>query len=97
MKIIWSDEAENSLDEILDYLEDEFSQKVASKFKEEVHRLIQLLKENPYLFPVFAYKNIRKAVIHKYTSLFYQIDSDKNEISLLSFFQSRQNSNKRPS
>lgn len=96
MKIIWSDKAENSLDEILDYLEDKFSVKTASEFDEEVYGIIRLIRENPFLFPIFSGNSIRKAIIHKYTTLFYRIEKDKNEILLISFFQSRKNPDKRP-
>ena len=95
MKIIWSNNAERTLDEILGYLSNEFSEKEAIRFNRETQRILKLIKTDPFLFRASS-QNIRSAVIHKFTTLYYKIDFEKEEINLISFFQTRKDPNKKP-
>ncbi len=72
MKIIWSDDAKLDYDENIEYLLREWSEKSAVNFIEEVESVLELLKINPKLFPKSNYKSIRRAVIRKQITLFYQ-------------------------
>lgn len=72
MEIIWSDDAKIDYHENIEYLLREWSEKSAIKFIDEVEFVLNLLKSNPRLYPKSGYKNIRRAVIRKEVTLFYQ-------------------------
>jgi plasmid stabilization system protein ParE len=92
-KIIWSDEALQGLKNIIDYLEQRWTQKEIKKFAKLLDKQLHLIKENPLIFPISnRSKGIRKAVLSKQTTIYYLIDSDK--IFLLTLFDTRQDPNK---
>lgn len=95
MKVIWTSEAEGTFDEIMDYLEKEFSQKQMDTFYFECHDVVDLIKSNPYLYKSADKINVHKAVIHKYTTLYFEVNTNIDSIILLSFFDTRQDPNKR--
>ncbi len=73
MEIKWSDDARLDYDENISYLLKEWSEESASTFIEEVESILELLKTNPKLYPMCDYKSIRRAVIRKQITLFYQV------------------------
>jgi len=84
-KLIWSQEAINNLEEILDYLITNWSQKEVIRFKKKLSRQIDLIIQFPNMFPVSVYNTeLRKAVLSKQTTLFYKIKG--NEIYLVYIF-----------
>ncbi|WP_312824288.1 type II toxin-antitoxin system RelE/ParE family toxin [Epilithonimonas sp.] len=91
--ILWTPNALNELEQTIDYLEKNFSEKEVKKLAEKIESTIQLISKNPILFPKSENKNIHKAVLLKYNSMYYWIKDDNIEI--LSFFSNRQNPNKR--
>ncbi len=90
MDIIWSDDAKLDFEENIEYLLMDWSEKSASKFIEEVELILELLKVNPKLYPKAGYKSIRRAVIRKQITLYYQYND--SSIHLIRFW----NSNKDP-
>ena len=77
MEIIWSEESKLDYEENIDYLLKEWSEESASIFIEEVESILELLKTNPKLFPMSDYKSVRRAVIRKQITLFYQEKGSK--------------------
>lgn len=57
--------------------------------------VVELIKSNPYLYNPAEKISVHKAVIHKYTTLYFEIDKYSDSIILLSFFDTRQNPNKK--
>ncbi len=72
MQIIWSEDAKLDYNENIKYLLEEWSEESASTFIDEVESVLELLKINPKLYPKIDYKSIRRAVIRKQITLFYQ-------------------------
>jgi plasmid stabilization system protein ParE len=95
MKILWTPEAIDTFDAIMEYLEKEFSQKQKDNFFFECHDIIDLIEANPYLYKPTNKNNVHSAVIHKYTTLYFEINKQSGSINLLSFFDTRQNPNKK--
>src|SRR6266540_1663957 len=94
-KIIWSPEATQTFDSMIDYLKNRFADKVVIQFVRIVNRRLLLLQQLPKTFRTTAKTSKRrKTVIHKRTILFYKIRERKKEIELLSFFDTRQNPRK---
>ena len=89
-KINWSDEALHNLRQIIEYLQERWSQKEISKFAKLLEAHIELIRQNSLLFPESDYKNdIRHAVLSKQTSIYYCILGD--QVQIITIFDNRQN------
>jgi len=86
MEIIWSDDAKLDYDENIEYLLEKWTEESATNFIEEVIAVLELLKVNPKLYPESNYKSVRRAVIRKQITLFYQIKG--STIYLVRFWNS---------
>ena len=92
-KIFWSDESLENLDNILSYLEEEWTSKEIEKFKSKLGKQIQLIAESPKIFPVSQFQpRLRKAVLSRHTTVFYEING--NQIYIAYLFSNRMNINK---
>lgn len=88
MKIVWTRTSELTLDEIIEYIKNEFGSLVAEKYYFDVLKTVEDIEVNPELFPIYQIKKkVRKAVINKKTILYYQIQ--KENINLLAFYDVR--------
>jgi plasmid stabilization system protein ParE len=73
-KILWANEAINNLEETLDYLNYRWTQREIDNFKNRLSKQIDLIKQNPGLFPISQYNpRLRKAVLSRQTTIFYEI------------------------
>lgn len=91
LKIRWTPEAEENFSSIIDYLEREWSEKEIRKFAQKTQKIITQIANHPGMFKALGRDEIRKAVITRQTSLFYQIDEKANLITLLAFWDNRKN------
>lgn len=65
------------------------------QFSQRTEIVIRALKKNPEIFKQSEkHTNIRRAIIDKNNSLFYQVDAVNQKLYLLSFFDNRQNPEK---
>ena len=95
MNIVWSLKALQSYYKIVDFLTSEWNETVAKNFIIEVEKVIDEIRQNPYLFESSKrYKNVRKGFISKHNLLFYRVKPRKKEIELLIFWDTRQDDNK---
>ena len=90
-KIIWSPEAEDTFDCILEYLEKNWTRKEIIKFIKETERTIEFLKQNPYLFRASEKENIHEVLISKQNLLLYQVSSKDRKVELLGFWVTKKN------
>jgi len=73
-KIFWTDEAINNLEDILDYLLKNWTQREVDNFKSRLSKQIRLIEQNPNLFPISKYNSrLRRAVLSKQTTVFYEV------------------------
>tara|TARA_R110000868_G_scaffold133885_2_gene345665 strand:+ start:185 stop:484 length:300 start_codon:yes stop_codon:yes gene_type:complete len=87
-QIIWSDEAISNLERILDYLERKWTEREINRFKELLSRQLELIQNNPELFPKSTTQQLlRKAVLSKQTSIYYLIR--EQSIYLVYLFDNR--------
>jgi plasmid stabilization system protein ParE len=91
--IVWTPNALIELEQTIEYLENNFSEKEIKKLAEKIESVIALISKNPNLFPISENQNIHKAVLLKYNSIYYRIK--KENIEILSFFSNRQSPDKR--
>ncbi|RLD63591.1 MAG: type II toxin-antitoxin system RelE/ParE family toxin [Bacteroidetes bacterium] len=87
MKIIWSNQAKFSYEEIIDFILEQWPTDIALDFENKTNNLLDKLKKNIKLCPNSKKKQLRKCVIHKNTSLIYKIV--KPNIELITFIDNR--------
>ncbi|GLU44983.1 type II toxin-antitoxin system RelE/ParE family toxin [Allomuricauda sp. NBRC 101325] len=92
-KVFWTQNAITELTGIIAYLEVNWTEREIRNFFGSLDHTIELISKNPELFQLSKNKkDIRRAVIAKYTSLYYLTKSDSVEI--LSLFSNRQSPDK---
>ena len=93
-KIIWTDEALENLKSIIDYLANRWTKKEITKFSRLLDHQISLIENDPFLFAeTDNSKGIRKSVLSKQTTIYYQISN--YEVNVISLFDNRQNPEKK--
>ena len=89
MEIIWSPESEIDYYQNLIYLSENWPESVAQNFIKEVENVLKSIKDRPDLYPLINQGAVRKAVLRKQISLYYQIE--EGDIHLIRFWNNYQN------
>ncbi len=93
-KILWTDNALKELEQTIEYLKENWTERELRNLAESLEETITLISLNPLIFQSSKKKkDIRRAVILTLNSLYYRVSEDSVEI--LSFFGNRQNPKKR--
>lgn len=92
LNIRWTKRAEKSFDEIVERIEERWSEKSAKKFVRKTDKVLDLMSDNPLMFPESKKKGIRKGLITKQTSVYYRVF--KNIIRLITFRDNRKDPKK---
>lgn len=93
-KILWTNNAISELEETIEYLEINWSEKELRKFSEKLDHTIELISKTPEIFPnSYEKKGIRKAVVEKHNNLYYRIK--EKSIEIISLFSNQQNPDKK--
>jgi plasmid stabilization system protein ParE len=88
-QITWTDNAQEDLQQIIDYLNENWSQKDADLFSEKLLIRIDILIKSPLIGKKSdIFPSVRRIVITKHNSLFYSIEGDS--IKILNIFDTRQ-------
>jgi plasmid stabilization system protein ParE len=92
-EIIWTKKANQCFNNVISYLEKEWSDNVTRSFVIRTYNIIDLLSENPEIGTIENHeRNIRGFLITKHNILFYRV-TDKS-IILLNMFDTRSNPKK---
>lgn len=92
-KVIWSPAAETDLEYVIEYLNENWSKRIVTKFINKVEDTITLIAEDPTLFPLVNSKlNIRKCVLTNQNTIFYR--SNKSTVEIVRVFDTRQDPKK---
>lgn len=95
MEVIWSAKARITYFSVLDYLEKHWTKKEIIRFSYKTESVIRAIQKNPGIFPYSQkHRNIRRAIVDKNNSFYYQVDKANRKIYLLTFFDNRQNPQK---
>ena len=87
--------AQLRLDQLLEYLEKEWSEKVKQDFIKKMDKRIEHVRNRPSLFPTSSIKKgLHKCVVSKQTTFYYL--HNQTEITILTVFDTRQDPNKLP-
>lgn len=77
MKIVWNNNALESLDKNIDHLKKKWSINDVEKFLEIVDKKIEILKSFPEIGTLCEFKPLlRQLVITKHITLFYEVEID---------------------
>lgn len=89
MTIALSAKASRQLEELLDYLETEWSPQTRRTFQNRLNRFVTILKTIPRGFPESAkFPGCRKCVVTPQTSIIYRING--SVIEVVAFLDNRQ-------
>ncbi|MFO8236178.1 MAG: type II toxin-antitoxin system RelE/ParE family toxin [Bacteroidales bacterium] len=88
-KIRWNKLAKEDYYHTIDYLLEEWSEKEAQQFIDDVSGIIHLLHTGNVDFQKTDYQNIRRCVVREQIILYYKI-LDKHTIELLRFWNTYQ-------
>jgi plasmid stabilization system protein ParE len=92
-QIIWSPLSVNDVEKVIEYLQQNWNEKVLSDFLNEIDFLLLQIATHPRQYPIVNKKfKVRKCVISKHNSLFYR--EKKSHIELLRIFDTRQHPQK---
>jgi len=93
LKIRWTEEATNNLENIISYLETNWTEKELKSFFTKLEKQLELLSIFPQAYPIsIKRKKIHRCVFTKNLTIYYTIDN--GFIVLLSIFDTRQHPNK---
>ena len=94
-EIIWSERADTSFENIINYLLNNFTETEVSRFVLKTNDKINFIKSNPKMYPVaFKRKHIYSASILRKTKMFYQYFPRKKSIIILLFWDMHQDPKK---
>ncbi|NPA45563.1 MAG: type II toxin-antitoxin system RelE/ParE family toxin [Chlorobi bacterium] len=91
--IFWSKTAEIDYIKNIDFLLETWYEKQALDFIDAVNKHLNLISNNPKIFALTDYYNVRSVLIVKQIRLFYRI-LDDNSVELIRFWNNYQNPNK---
>jgi len=93
-KVEWTDNALSELKITFEYIEANWTEKELRKLSNEIERTVNLISNNPNLFPKSENRNVRKVVVKKLNTIYYRLKEEET-VEILSFFSNRKNPNKR--
>jgi plasmid stabilization system protein ParE len=92
-EIIWSKQAEQRFDAVIDFLKVNWTDKEIIQFVTETQRVVETIKKNPEAFRKSEKTNYREALITKHNLLIYSVS--KTHIKLITFWDTRQHPRKK--
>ncbi len=96
-KIIFTQEFENDLDNVIDYISNKLFSPIAAKnFYSQIKEKINNLNNSPFIYPVYhdeklSKKGLRYIVISNYL-MFYTVNESGKEVIMLRFLYGKRNS-----
>lgn len=92
-KIEWTQEASDTFEIVIKYLEDNWSNKEIENFIVSTESVLNYISEYPLMFRETSKPNVREALITPHNLLIYKIR--KEHIELITFWDTRKNPRKK--
>jgi plasmid stabilization system protein ParE len=93
--VIWTDSARFSFNSIVEYLVKEWSEKEMKNFIESTNKMLSVLKRHPEMCrPSLKRKYVRLGVLNKHTQIIYYYKPGEKQITILLFWNFKQNPQK---
>ena len=91
MKIVYTEIADQQLDDILLYLYNKFGYEKAESFENRLKKIEKLLSEHPKTMASFYDTGTRKILVNPFITLIYEINEKEKIIYFLTFWFNRNN------
>ena len=88
LAILWSEEAIETFDSIVLFIENKWSERLAKAFVKHTQRILLLISEQPYMYKASLNTSVRQAIISPQTSMYYETHDEF--ITILFFWDNRQ-------
>jgi len=89
--ILWTDHALQELQDTIEYLKNNFSDKEIRKLALKIEETTELISKNPKIFAKSEFRHTYRVVILKFNTMYLRGD----DVEILSFFSNRQSPNSR--
>ena len=91
--ITWTNNALANLDNLIQYLTDNWTEKEIAIFFRKLDKRINIISQRPQLYPLTSNrKDVRRSVLTPQITIYYKIN--KQAIEILTLFDNRQNLSK---
>ncbi|MBI9067354.1 MAG: type II toxin-antitoxin system RelE/ParE family toxin [Salinivirgaceae bacterium] len=90
LEIIWSIRAEKGFDKIVNYIEENWTEREIKNFMQESQEFFELLKKNPKMLQPSSKTNLYRGPINHLTMITYKIRPKKKQIVLVNIRSTKQ-------
>lgn len=91
LKIVWTPQAENGLEKVLDYLEAEWTIMEILNLEQKVNDLLNRISQYPKICPQTGkFSNVHKGFVDKNNYIIYRIRPKENIIEIINFRGTKQ-------
>ncbi len=91
LKIVWTPQAENGLNKVLDYLEKEWTVMEILNLEQNLNDLLNRIRKYPQMCPQTGkLKNVYKGLVDKNNYIIYRIKPKKQLIEIINFRGTKQ-------
>jgi plasmid stabilization system protein ParE len=91
--VIWTPEAEETFDSVIEYLERRWTENEIDQFINSTNKIINLISEHPRMYRKTNKGNVHEALITSHNLLIYKVYPSR--INLLLFWDTRRNPRKK--
>ncbi len=92
LELVWTERAIKGYGNVIEYLENRWTEKEVSNFVRESNRFFELLKKYPRMLePSTKQANVHRGPINRHTMLTYRVRPRKKQVELLNIYFAKQN------
>jgi plasmid stabilization system protein ParE len=91
LKIVWTPQAENGLNKVIDYLEKEWTIIEILNLEQNINNLINRIRKYPKIYPLTGnFNHVHKGLVDKNNYIIYRIQPKKELIEIINFRGTKQ-------
>lgn len=91
LKIVWTPQAENGLNKVLDYLEKEWTMMEILNLEQNLNNFLNRISKYPEIYPqTGVFKNVHKGLVDKNNYIIYRTQPKKKLIEIINFRGTKQ-------
>jgi len=91
LKIVWTPQADEGLDKVIDFLEEEWTAMEILNLEQNLQDLLNRIRKYPKICPSTGkFKNVHKGLVDKNNYIIYRIQPEKELIEIINFRGTKQ-------